>query len=435
VSKKDSFRIIMALVAHYDLELHQMDVKTAFLNGDLDETIFMAQSEGFVVKGKEHLGCRLKKSIYGLKQASRQWNLKFDQVIKKFGFSENDVDNCIYTKIKGGKFIILVLYVDDILLASSDKCMLHETKGFLSSNFDMKDLGEASYVLGIEIYRDRTKGVLGLSQKAYIEKMLKRFNMDKSKATHVPLAKSDKFSEAQCPKNQLESDEMKDIPYASAVGSLMYAQVCTRPDLAFATGMFGRYQKNPEKVHWVGVRKALRYCQGTKDFMLTYRRSDNLEVVGYTDANFAGCVDSRKSTSGYIYTLAGGAISWKSSKQSLVAASTMQAEFVACYEATGQAVRLKNFIPDLKVIDSITEPIMLYCDNHSVVFFSSNNKSSGASKHIDLKYHVVKQRCQDRTIKIEHIRTNSILADPLTKGLPLNVFKQHVTNMGLVDSL
>jgi hypothetical protein len=162
-------------------------------------------------------------------------------VIKKFGFKENDVDNCIYTKIKGGKFIILVLYVDDILLASSDKRMLHETKGFLSSNFDMKDLGEASYVLGIEIHRDRAKGVLGLSQKAYIEKMLKRFNMNKSKATPVPLAKGDKFNEAQCPKNQLESDEMKDIPYASAVGSLMYAQVCTRPDLAFATGMFGRY--------------------------------------------------------------------------------------------------------------------------------------------------------------------------------------------------
>ena len=253
--------------------------------------------------------------------------------------------------------------------------------------------------------------------------------MDKSKDTPVPLAKGDKFSGAQCPKNQLELDEMKDIPYASTVGSLMYAQVCMRPDLVFATGIFGRYQKNPGKVHWVGVKKALRYCQGTKDFMLTYRRSDNLEVVGYIDADFAGCVDSRKSKSGYIYTLAGGAISWKSSKQSLVAASTMQAEFVACYKATGHAVWLKNFIPGLKVIDSITKPITLYCDNQSAVFFSSN-KSSGASKHIDLKYRVVKERCQDRTIKIEHIRTNAMLMDSLTNGLPPKVFKQHVTNMG-----
>jgi hypothetical protein len=159
--------------------------------------------------------------------------------------------------------------------------------------------------------------------------------MDKSKATHVPLAMSDKFSEAQCPKNQLELDEMKDIPYASVVRSLMYAQVYTRPNLAFATGMFGRYQKNPGNVHWIGIKKALHYCLGTKDIMLTYRRSDKLELVGYIDADFAGCVDSRKSTSGYIYTLSGGAISWKSSKQRLVAASMMQAEFVACYEAIG----------------------------------------------------------------------------------------------------
>ncbi|KAK1643583.1 hypothetical protein QYE76_061388 [Lolium multiflorum] len=157
VSSKDSFRIVMALVAHFDLELHQMDVKTAFLNGDLDEDIYMTQPEGFVVEGKEHLACRLKKSIYGLKQASRQWYLKFDKIIRTFGFTENVKDNCIYVKFKGSRFTILVLYVDDILLACSDKDMLHETKNFLSSNFDMKDLGEASYVLGIEIHRDRSK--------------------------------------------------------------------------------------------------------------------------------------------------------------------------------------------------------------------------------------------------------------------------------------
>ena len=170
---KDSFRIIMALVAHYDLELYQMDVKTAFLNGDLYENVYMAQPKGFVVKGKEHMGCRLKKSIYGLKQASRQWYLKFDETIRKFGFKENEEDNCIYAKFRNGKFIFLILYVDDILLASSDVGLLLETKKFLSSNFDMKDLGETSFVLGIEIHRDRTKGVLGLSQKAYLEKVLK----------------------------------------------------------------------------------------------------------------------------------------------------------------------------------------------------------------------------------------------------------------------
>jgi hypothetical protein len=153
----------MALMLHYDLELHQMDVKMAFLNGDLYENVYMAQLKGFVVEGKENIGCRLKKSIYGLKQAFRQWYLEFDETIKKFGFKENEKDNCIYAKFKNGKFIFLILYVDDILLASSDVNLLLETKKLLSSNFDMKDLGEASFILGIEIHRDRRKGVLGLS--------------------------------------------------------------------------------------------------------------------------------------------------------------------------------------------------------------------------------------------------------------------------------
>jgi hypothetical protein len=162
VSCKDSLRIIMALVTQYDLELYQMDVKTAFLNEDLLENVYMAQPKGFAVKGKEHMGCHLRKSIYGLKQASRQWYLKFDETIRGFGFKENEEDNCIYVKFRSRKFIFLILYVDDILLASSDVSVLLETKRFLSSNFDMKDLGEASFVLEIEIHRNRRKGVLGL---------------------------------------------------------------------------------------------------------------------------------------------------------------------------------------------------------------------------------------------------------------------------------
>ena len=435
VSSKDSFRIIMALVAHYDLELHQMDVRTAFLNGDLHENVYMAQPEGFVVEGKEHLGCRLKKSIYGLKQASRQWYLKFDEIIKKIEFKENSVDNCIYVKFRGSKFIILVLYVDDILLASSDKNLLLETKRYLSSNFDMKDLGEASYVLGIEIHRDRSKGALGLSQKSYIDRVLRKYNMHRCSASPAPIVKGDKFGTFQCPRNQYEADQMKSVPYASAVGSLMYAQVCTRPDLAFVTGMLGRYQSNPGPDHWKAVKKALRYLQGTKSLMLIYKKSDNLQIVGYSDADFAGCVDTKKSTSGYVFTLAGGAISWKSSKQTITASSTMQAEFIACYEATGQAVWLKNFIPGLRVVDSISRPLTLYCDNEPAVFYTSNNKSSGAAKHIDIKYHVVKDRIQDQTIKVEHISTKHMLADPLTKGLPPIVFSQHIAGMDLLESL
>ena len=392
----------------------------------------MTQPEGFASDKESHLVCKLKKSIYGLKQASRQWYLKFHNVISSFGFVENIVDQCIYLKVSGSKFIILVLYVDDILLASNDLGLLHEAKQFLSQNFDMKDMGEASYVIGIEIHRDRSRGILGLSQKAYINKILERFRMQNCSFGVAPIVKGDKFSLDQCPRNDLEREEMKNIPYASIVGSLMYAQVCTRPDIAFAVGILGRYQSNPGMEHWRAAKKVLRYLQGTKEFMLTYKRSDHLEVIGYSDSDFAGCLDSRKSTSGYVFLLAGGAISWRSTKQSLTASSTMEAEFVACFEATSQAIWLRGFITGLRVIDSISRPLRIYCDNSAAVFFSKNNKSGSRSKHINIKYFAVRERVQEKVVTIEHINTEMMIADPMTKGLSPKLFKDHVEHMGLI---
>ncbi|RVW22514.1 Retrovirus-related Pol polyprotein from transposon TNT 1-94 [Vitis vinifera] len=196
VSKKYSFWIIMALVAHFDIELHQMDVKTTFLNGDLEEEVYRKQPEEFITNGNDHIVCKLKKSIYGLKQASRQWYLKFHDVISSFGFIENVMDQCIY----------------------------HKVKRFLSQQFDMKDMGEASYVIGIKIERDRSQWILGLSQETYINKMLERFCMKDCSPDIAPIVKGDRFSLNQCPSNDLEKKEMKNIPYAFAVGSLMYAQ-------------------------------------------------------------------------------------------------------------------------------------------------------------------------------------------------------------------
>jgi hypothetical protein len=249
VSKKDSFTIIMALVAHFDLELHQMDVKTAFLHGSLEEEVYMKQPEGFCSNKGNQLVCRLKKSIFGLKQASRQWYLKFHNVITSFRFAENIVDNCIYQKFSGSKFVFLVLYVDDILLATNDLGLLHDTKQFLSQNFEMKDSGEASYVLGIEIHRDRSQKMLSLSHKAYIKRVLEKFRMHECTPDAAPILKGDSFNLSQCPKNVLEKKEMESIPYAYVVGSLMHAQICLRPDIAYAVGMLGRYQSNPRMEH------------------------------------------------------------------------------------------------------------------------------------------------------------------------------------------
>ncbi|XP_038970866.1 secreted RxLR effector protein 161-like [Phoenix dactylifera] len=187
---------------------------------------------------------------------------------------------------------------------------------------------------------------------------------------------------------------MENIPYASAVGSLMYAQTCTRPDISFAVGMLGRYQSNPGMDHWKAAKKVMRYLQGTKNYMLTYRKSDSLEVIGYSDLDFAGCVDSRKSTFGYLFLLAGGAISWKSAKQTSTALSIMEAEFVACFEATVHSLWLRNFISGLGIVDSIARPLRIFCDNTAAVHFSRNDKYSNGAKHIELKYFVVKEEVQ-----------------------------------------
>ena len=434
VSTKDSMRVILALTTHFDLELHQMDVKTAFLNGDLEEDIYMAQPPGFFERGKESLVCKLNKSIYGLKQASRQWNRKFDQVMTAAGFQENKMDECVYLKVSDSRFIFLVLYVDDIMLASSDVSLLHATKRMLTENFDVKDLGEAQFVLGIEIIRDRNRIVLGLSQKQYIDRVIRRYNMEKCSSREMPIGKGDKMSADQSPKNELEKEIMKDKSYASLVGSLMYAQVCTRPDLAFAVSVLGRFQSNPSTPHWIAAKKVLKYLKRTRDYMLTYSHVDNLQLVAYTDLDLAGCVDDRKSTNGYIFLLAGGAVSWKSAKQGSIASSTMEAEFIGCYVATQQAIWLRNMVKELRVVDNIERPLRMYCDNKASVFFSKNNKRSLACRLMDIKYLKVRDEVRKGTVDIQNINTEMMTADPMTKALSVGVFKRHVHKMGIRES-
>ncbi|KAJ8768820.1 hypothetical protein K2173_023724 [Erythroxylum novogranatense] len=219
---------------------------------------------------------------------------------------------------------------------------------------------------------------------------------------------------------------MESIPYASVVGSLMYAQTCTRPDISFVVGMLGRYQSNPGLDHWKATKKVLRYLQGTKDYMLTYRKSTHLEVIAYSDSDYAGCIDSRKSTFDYMFLLAGGAVSWKSEKQSVIATSTMEAKFVACFEATVHGLWMRNFILGLGLVDSIARPSRIYCDNSVAVFFSKNDKYSKGAKHIDLKYLSVKEEVQKHKVSIEHIGTDLMIEDPLTKGLAPKTFIGHV---------
>ena len=195
--------------------------------------------------------------------------------------------------------------------------------------------------------------------------------------------------------------------------------------------MLGRYQSNPRLDHWKATKKVMRYLQGTKDYMLTFKRSNNLDIIDYSDSDFAGCFDNRKSTFGYLFMLVGGAISWKSSKQTITATSTMEAEVVACFETIVHGLWLWNFILGLGIVNSISKPLKIYCDNSTAVFFSKKDKYSNSAKHMELKYLTVKEEVQKQRVSIEHISTQLMIVDPLTKGLPPKTFKEHVDQMGL----
>ncbi|KAG8489201.1 hypothetical protein CXB51_017237 [Gossypium anomalum] len=343
----------------YDETFSPMDVKTAFLNGKPEEDVYMTQPEGFVDPKDAGKICKLQRSIYGLKQASQSWNLCFNDAIKEFGFIKKEEEPCVYKKVSGNTIIFLVLYVDDVLIMGNDIPTLQSIKTWLGSYFSMKDLGEATYILGVKIYRDRSRRLLGLSQGTYIDKVLKRFNMEESKRGFLPMRHGISISKEMCPSTPQERERMSKIPYASAIGSIMYAMLCTRPDVSYALSMTSRYQVDPGKGHWTTVKNILKYLRRTKDTFLIYGGEEELSVKGYTDASFQTDKDDSQSQSGFVFCLNGGAVSWKSSKQSTVADSTTEAEYIAASEAAKEAVWIKKFITELGVVPSISDAIEL----------------------------------------------------------------------------
>ena len=414
VVKMTTLRVLFALTAMLNLELYQMDVKTAFLHGDIDEEIYMKQPEGFVVSNKEHLVCKLKRSLYGLKQAPRQWYKKFDTFMLSQGFDRSYADHCLYTKKDiDDSPIILVLYVDDMLLAGKRKTSLDALKDQLKLVFSMKDLGNAEHILGMRISRNRKDKLLFLSQEKYIEKVLNRFNMAEAKSLGVPLPSYLKLSKADCPKDEMEINAMKGIPYASACGSLMYAMVATRPDIAYAVGVVSRYMSNPGKAHWEAVKCVFRYLKGTQRKCLCYGKGA-LNLQGYCDADMAGDLDTRKSTSGYIFTVAGGAVSWCSKLQKIVALSTTEAEYISATEASKEAIWLSRLGEDLGM--SVSTPV-LGCDSQSAVYLAKNAMFHSRTKHIDVRHHFIRQVLEDGLVTLTKIKTQDNPADILTKSL------------------
>ncbi|KAL5742036.1 hypothetical protein ACOSP7_028768 [Xanthoceras sorbifolium] len=427
VVKLTTIRLVMKIVAAENLHLEQLDVKTAFLHGDLEEEIYMRQPEGFKEAGKENLVCRLKKSLYGLKQAPRQWYKKFDSFMSSSGFTRCQADHCCYIKRFDNSFIILLLYVDDMLVAGSDMQEIMNLKRELSKQFAMKDLGAAKQILGMRIKRDTKSGTLLLSQAEYIKKVLSRFNMQDAKPVSTPLGIHFRLSKEQSPKTEEERTHMAKVPYASAIGSLMYAMVCTRPDIAQAVGAVSRYMNNPGKIHWEAVKWILRYLRVTTNKTLCFKGGDTT-LTGYVDADLAGNVDIRKSTTGYVYTLGGTAVSWVSQLQKIVALSTTEAEYVAVTEASKEMVWLQSFLEEL---GKKQEDNVLYCDSQSAIHLAKNPSFHSRTKHIQLRYHFIRSLLKDGILKLEKISGAQNPADMLTKTVTTDKLKLCSASVGL----
>ncbi|KAK1645515.1 hypothetical protein QYE76_063320, partial [Lolium multiflorum] len=431
VAKLKSVRILLAIAAFFDYEIWQMDVKTAFLNGDIEEELYMVQPKGFIDPKNADKVCKLQRSIYGLKQASRSWNRRFDKVIKDFGFIQCHGEACIYKKVSGSSVAFLILYVDDILLIGNDIELLSSVKGYLNNSFSMKDLGEASYILGIKIYRDRSRRLIGLSQSTYLDKILKKFRMDESKKGFLPMLPGKVLSKTQGPATAEERERMSQIPYASAVGSIMYAMLCTRPDIAHAVSLTSRYQSDPGMEHWTAVKNILKYLKRTKDMFLCYGGDQELVVTSYTDASWNTDPDDSKSQSGYVFILNGAAVSWASSKQCTVAKSSTESEYIAASEASSEAVWMKRFIIELGVVPSALDPFVIYCDNMGAIANAQEPRSHKRLKHIKLRYHSIREYIEDGEVKICKVHTDLNVADPLTKALPRAKHDQHQNAMGV----
>ena len=321
--------------------------------------------------------------------------------------------------------------MDDILLIGNDVQMLESVKDSLKNSFSMKDLGEAAYILGIKIYRDRSRRLIGLSQSAYIDKVLKRFNMQDAKKGFLPMSHGISLSKTQSPTTPDERRRMDGIPYASAVGSIMYAMVCTRPDVSFALSMVGRYQADPGESHWTAVKNILKYLRRTKDMFLVYGGEDELVVNSYTDASFQTDRDDSRSQSGFVFILNGGAVSWRSSKQDTVADSTTEAEYIAASEAAKEGVWVKNFISDLGVVEGASNPLDLYCDNSGAIAQVKEPRNHHKTQHILRRFNLIRDIVERGDVNICKVHTDANVADPLTKPLPRPKHEAHMSSMGI----
>lgn len=413
-----SFRIIVSIAAQNDFLLHQMDVTTAFLNGDLTEEIYMMQPPLYQSTTAPQQVCRLHKAIYGLKQSPRQWYFKFDTFMLEHGFKRLQSDSTIYTRHNASVFLVIGIYVDDLLLLCNSFSVLNRAKHELQDAFTMTDGGELTYCLGIQVQRDCNSGHILLSQTKFIDEILRRFNMQDCNGVPVPLAVNTKLSLSMSPSPSSAVLQMKQVPYSSIMGGSRYLVTCTRSDIYFATGYLSRFMHNPGPPHWHAAKRLLRYLQFTRDRALQFNRSSLSQPIlhGWSDVDWGGDIDTRKSTTRYVYLFAGGAISWQSKNQVSVALSSTEAKYVAAATAAKEALWLKRLLHEIGAARDI--PITLHCDNQSCISLAQNPRHHEKTKHVDFKFHFLRDLIEDGRIKLVFTTSALMWADFLTKAVP-----------------
>nr|KAJ0228400.1 hypothetical protein LSAT_V11C100031650 [Lactuca sativa] len=368
VARISSIILLLDLAAIHNLVFHQMDVKTIFLNGDLDEEIYMKQPEGFVMPGNEHKVYKLKKSLYGLKQAPKQWHQKFDDVVLSNSFALNQANKCVYRKFDtSGKGVMICLYVDDMLIFGTDLDEVYKTKKFLSSSFDMKYMGEAE------------------------------FNFENCSPVSTPIDPSLKLlPNKRSPVSQLE--------YSRAIGCLMYAMISTRPDITYAMGRLSRYTSNPSSHHWKDVSRVFKYLKGTMNYGLTYNGYPSV-LEGYSDDSWINNLEDHSSTSGWVFLLGGGAISWASKKHTCITNSTMESEFVALSDAGKEAEWLRNLIYEILLWHKLISIISIRCDSAATLAKAYSQVYNGKSKHLGVIHNMIRELIMTGVISVEFVRT------------------------------
>jgi hypothetical protein len=430
--RMDAVRMFFALVCIHDLDWAQMDVSNAFLNGVLAKPVHMhfPPLVGPLIQGFGNgTCCVLGKTIYGLRQAPREWNQVLDVALTspRIQLEPMDKDPTIYTKHVDNKFAMMKVWTDDMLIAGQGMPIVQNICDEVEQCWSTHYLGEPKQFVGIRIDRDRAAGTLTISQPKLIAHILQITGMDKANPVHTPMDSGTRLDE---PGELMPSFTLHGCTYPQLVGKLNYLVQCTRPDLAFAVSQLARHQANPGKHCWDALKRVLRYLAGTRNVGITYNRNAPSDLTMFTDSDFANRPD-RRSVGAYVAMMAGGAVAWKSKLQSTVATSTAHAEHIAAYEAVCQTTYMRDLLTQMRLLPEGAPPTPLMCDNDASISVSKLAGVTNRNKHWEVKLFYVRQQQQDGVIDIARVPSEQNLADALTKALPAPQLRFLMQSMGM----